>query len=143
MGMNFDMVGPGIVLALGCIGSVIGCTIAGMTSHGIMSRIEEGHAKYVALSATPSTQSILGFLLMIFMNNSVRAGTLSAESGIGIALFIGTALMLSAIFQGKCASSAIQATAKNPSLFGLCFAAIGIIEGFALFAFVFTLLIIR
>lgn len=141
--MDINMIGPGIVLALGCIGSTIGCAIAGMASHGVMSRVEEGHAKYVALSATPSTQSIIGFLLMIFMNQSIRAGTLSPMSGIGIALFVGTAIMFSAIFQGKCAATAIQATAKNPALFGMSFAAIGIIESFALFAFVFTLLIIR
>lgn len=141
--MDFGMIGPGIVLALGCIGSVIGCGIAGMVSHGVMSRVEEGHAKYVALSAAPSTQSIIGFLLMIMMSQSIRAGTLSSLSGVGIGLFVGTAIMLSAIFQGKCAASAIQATAKNPALFGMCWAAIGIIEGFALFAFVFAMLIIR
>jgi V/A-type H+-transporting ATPase subunit K len=141
--MDLNMLGPGIVLALGCLGSTIGCGIAGMASHGVMSRVEEGHAKFVALSATPSTQSIIGFLLMIFMSQSIKAGTLSPMSGIGIALFVGTAIMFSAIFQGKCAATAIQATAKNPALFGMSFAAIGIIESFALFAFVFTLLIIR
>ena len=141
--MDFNMIGPGIVLALGCLGSSIGCGIAGMASHGVMSRVEEGHAKYVALSAAPSTQSIFGFLLMILMSQSIKAGTLSPLSGIGIALFVGTAIMVSAIFQGKCAASAIQATAKNPALFGLCWAAIGVIESFALFAFVFAVLIIR
>jgi len=141
--MDFSMIGPGIVLALGCLGSSIGCGIAGMASHGVMSRVEEGHAKYVAFSAAPSTQSIFGFLLMILMSQSIKAGTLSPIGGIGIGLFVGTAIMFSAIFQGKCAASAIQATAKNPALFGMCWASIGIIESFALFAFVFAVLIIR
>lgn len=141
--MDISMIGPGIVLALGCLGSSIGCGIAGMASHGVMSRVEEGHAKYVAFSAAPSTQSIFGFLLMILMSQSIKAGNLSPIGGIGIALFVGTAIMFSAIFQGKCAASAIQATAKNPALFGMCWASIGIIESFALFAFVFAVLIIR
>lgn len=141
--MDFSMIGPGIVLALGCLGSAIGCGIAGMASHGVMSRVEEGHAKYVAFSAAASTQSIFGFLLMILMSQSIKAGTLSPISGIGIGLFVGTAIMFSGIFQGKCAASAIQATAKNPALFGLCWASLGIIESFALFAFVFAVLIIR
>lgn len=141
--MDFSMIGPGIVLAFGCLGSAIGCGIAGMASHGVMSRVEEGHAKYVAFSAAASTQSIFGFLLMILMSQSIKAGTLSPISGIGIGLFVGTAIMFSGIFQGKCAASAIQATAKNPALFGLCWASLGIIESFALFAFVFAVLIIR
>ncbi|MBF8262402.1 MAG: hypothetical protein HW387_67 [Parachlamydiales bacterium] len=141
--MDISMIGPAIVLGLGCLGSIIGCGIAGMASHGVMSRVEEGHAKYVALAAAPSTQSVLGFLLMIFIQQSINAHTLSPENGIGIAIFVGSAIMLSAIFQGKCAATAIQATAKNPALFGLCWTALGLIEGFALFAFVFALLIIR
>jgi V/A-type H+/Na+-transporting ATPase subunit K len=141
--MDFSMIGPGIILGMGCLGSVIGCGIAGMASHGVMSRVEEGHAKFVALSAAPSTQSILSFLLMILMKQSIRAGTLSPVNGIGIALFVGMAILCSAVFQGKCAATAIQTTAKNPALFGMCWAALGLIEGFALFAFVFALLIIR
>lgn len=141
--MDFSMIGPGIILGLGCLGSAIGCGIAGMASHGVMARVEEGHAKYVALSAAPSTQSIFGFLLMILMSQSIKAGTLSPLSGIGIALFVGTAILVSAVFQGKCAATAIQAVAKNPALFGMSWASIGIIESFALFAFVFAVLIIR
>ncbi len=141
--MDFNMIGPAIVLGLGCMGSAIGCGIAGMASHGVMSRVEEGHAKFVAFSAAPSTQSIFGFLLMILMSQSIKAGTLSGVNGIGIGIFVGMALMFSAVFQGKCAATAIQASAKNPALFGLCWAAIGILESFALFAFVFAMLIIR
>ena len=99
--MDFSMIGPGIVLALGCLGSAIGCGIAGMASHGVMSRVEEGHAKYVAFSAAASTQSIFGFLLMILMSQSIKAGTLSPISGIGIGLFVGTAIMFSADFSRK------------------------------------------
>jgi V/A-type H+-transporting ATPase subunit K len=141
--MELDMIGPGIALGLGCLGSAIGVGIAGMASHGVMSRVEEGHAKLIALSVMPSTQSILGFLLMFMMSASIKAGTLSGLSAIGIALFVGIAIMMSAVFQGKCAATAIQATAKNPALFGKCFVVLGVIESFALFAFVFSLLIIR
>jgi V/A-type H+-transporting ATPase subunit K len=50
--------------------------------------------------------------------------------------------MASAIFQGKVAATGIQASLKQPALYGKCFAAVGILESFALFVFVFTLLII-
>lgn len=141
--MDFDMIGPGIVLGMGCVGSSIGCGIAGMASHAVMSRVEEGHGKFIGLSAVPASQSIYGFILMILMRDSIRAGTLSAISAIGIAFFVGLAIMFSSIFQGRCAATAIQASAKQPAIFGKASAALGIVESFALFAFVFALLIIK
>ena len=50
--------------------------------------------------------------------------------------------MISSIYQGKCAATAIQASAKQPAIFGKAFSALAIVESFALFAFVFALLII-
>lgn len=140
--MDLLMVGPEIALALGCIGSSIGCGIGGMALHGVLSRTETGHGKLVALSAVPSSQAILGFVFMVLMRNPLQAGTLSPMSGIGIALFVGLALMLSAIYQGKCAASAIQAAAKQPAVFFKAAIAVGLIESFAIFAFVFSLLLI-
>jgi V/A-type H+-transporting ATPase subunit K len=140
--MDINMIGPGIALGLACLGSSIGCGIAGMASHGVMSRVEEGHGKFIALSAMPSSQSIYGFVLMILMKNAILAGTLSGIGGIGIGFFVGLAIMASSIFQGMCAATAIQASAKTPAVYGKCWAAIGIVESFALFAFVFALLII-
>lgn len=140
--MDYDMIGPGIVLGLGCLGSSIGCGIAGMASHAVMTRVEEGHGKFIGLSAIPSSQSIYGFVLMILMRDGIRAGTVTGLSAIGIALFVGFAIMVSSIYQGKCAATAIQASAKQPAIFGKCLAALGIVESFSLFAFVFALLII-
>ncbi|MBN2478863.1 MAG: ATP synthase subunit C [Parachlamydiales bacterium] len=140
--MDFNMFGPGIVLGLGCLGSSIGCGIAGMASHGVMTHTDEGHGKFIGLSAMPASQSIYGFVLMILMKNSILAGTVSAMSAIGIALFAGLAIMISSIYQGKAAATAIQASAKQPAIFGKCAAALGIIESFALFAFVFAILLL-
>jgi len=140
--MDLGMIGPGIALGLGCLGSAIGCGIAGMASHGIMCRVDEGHGKFIGLSAVPSSQAIYGFVLMLLMSNSIKAGTLSPLAGIGIGFFVGLAIMVSAIYQGRCAATAIQASAKQPAIFGKSFAALGIVESFALFAFVFALLII-
>ena len=139
--MDFNMVGPALALGLSCLGSAIGCGIAGMASHGVMARVEEGHGKFIGMSAAPSSQSIYGFILMLLMSQAIDAGTLSALSAVGIGLSSGLAIMTSAIFQGKCCASGIQASAKQPAIFGKCFAAVGIVESFALFAFVFALLI--
>lgn len=140
--MNIDVVGPAIVLALGCIGSAIGCGIAGMASHGVMSRVEDNHGKFIGMSAMPSSQSIYAFVLMLLMRDSIKAHSISALEGIGIGTSVGLAIMLSAIYQGMCAATGIQASAKQPAVFGKCFAALGIVESFSLFAFVFALLLL-
>ena len=140
--MDFNMVGPAIALGLSCIGCSIGCWIAGSASHAAMARSEEGHGKFIGMAAAPSSQVIYGFLLMLRMSNAIKAGTLSPVSAIAIGIFSGTAFAFSSIYQGKVCATGIQASLKSPGVYGKCFAAIGIIESFALFAFVFVLLII-
>jgi len=140
--MNWNMIGPAVVLGLGCLGSAIGCAIGSMASHGVMSRVDEGHGKFIAMSAMPSSQSIYAFVLMLLMKNSLDAGKISALAALGIGFPVGLAIMFSAIYQGMCAKTGIQACAKQPAVFGKCFIALGIVESFSLFAFVFALLLI-
>lgn len=140
--MNIDMIGPVLALSLSSIGSCIGCGIAGMASHAVMSRVEEGHGKFIGMAAAASSQSIYGFLLMLLMSKAIQEGSISGLEGIGIGAASGVAIMFSAIYQGMCAASGIQASAKHPAVYGKCFAALGIIESFALFTFVFTLLLL-
>lgn len=140
--MDFNMVGPAIALGLSCIGCCVGCWIAGAASHAAMARSEEGHGKFIGMAAAPSSQVIYGFLLMLMMKRAIEAGTLSPVDAIAIGLFSGMAFVFSSIYQGRVCATGIQASLKSPSVYGKCFAAIGIIESFALFAFVFALLII-
>lgn len=140
--MDFAMAGPAIVLGLGCVGSAIGCGIAGMASHAVMTRVDDNHAKFIGMSAVPSSQSIYAFLLMLLMRNAILANTLSPMSSVVIGFAVGSAILLSAVYQGMCAATAIQASAKQPALFGKCFAALVIVESFSLFAFVFALLLL-
>jgi len=140
--MNFDVVGPALVLGLACIGSSFGCGIAGMASHAVMARIDEGHGKMIGMSAMPSSQAIYGFILMLLMNGAIKDGSLSPMGGVGIGLSVGLALLFSSILQGQCCATGIQASAKQPAIYGKCFAAIGIVESFSLFSFVFALLLL-
>lgn len=140
--MDYDVVGPALVLGLAMIGSSFGCGIAGMASHAVMARIDEGHGKMIGMSAMPSSQAIYGFILMLLMNGAISDKSLSPMGGIGIGLSVGMALLFSSIMQGKCCATGIQASAKQPAIYGKCFAAIGIVESFSLFAFVFALLLL-
>jgi V/A-type H+/Na+-transporting ATPase subunit K len=140
--MDYSMIGPALVLGLGCIGSSIGCGIGGMACHAVMSRVEENHGKFIGMSAVAASQSIYGFVLMILMKNAILAGTLSPLAGIGIGFSVGLALLFSSAYQGMCAASGIQAAAKQPAILGKTMAALGIVESFSLFAFVFALLLL-
>jgi V/A-type H+-transporting ATPase subunit K len=53
----------------------------------------------------------------------------------------GLALLFSAVYQGRCCASAINAAKAKPEIFGLSLAPAAIVEGFAVFAFVFALVI--
>lgn len=139
--MDINMVGPAIVLGISSIGSCIGCYIAGAASHAVMARVEEGHGKFIGMSAAPASQSIYGFVLMLMMSRAIVAGALSPVAGIAIGLFSGLALAASSIFQGRVCATGIQASAKQPAIFGKCFASVGIIESFALFTLVFSILL--
>lgn len=126
-------------MALGAIGSIIGCAIAGQAAIGAMMETESGHGRYVGISAMPSSQVIYGIVIMFTLNREVTVQTGAGLFGIGI--FAGLALMYSGIYQGRACASAINAAKAKPEIFGLSLAPAAIVEGFAVFAFVFALVI--
>jgi len=126
-------------MALGAIGSIIGCAIAGQAAIGAMMETESGHGRYVGISAMPSSQVIYGIVVMFTLNREV---TVQAAPGLfGIGVFAGLALMYSGIYQGRACASAVNAAKAKPEIFGLSLAPAAIVEGFAVFAFVFALVL--
>ncbi|MEJ2443420.1 MAG: ATP synthase subunit C [Exilibacterium sp.] len=126
-------------MALGAIGSIIGCATAGQAAIGAMLDTETGHGRFIGVSAMPSSQVIYGIVVMFTLN---RALTLESAAGLlGVGFLTGIALMLSAIRQGQCCAAAIHATKAKPEIFAMSLAPAAIVEGFAVFAFVFALVI--
>jgi len=126
-------------MALGAIGSIMGCAIAGQAAIGAMMETDSGHGRYVGISAMPSSQVIYGIVIMFTLNREVTVQTGAGLFGIGI--FAGLALMYSGIYQGRACASAVNAAKAKPEIFGLSLAPAAIVEGFAVFAFVFALVI--
>ncbi|MGI9473927.1 MAG: ATP synthase subunit C [Rubripirellula sp.] len=125
--------------ALGAIGSIIGCARAGQAACGAMIDVESGYGRLIGLSALPSSQIIYGIVVMFTLNREVTTETAPGLFAIG--MLCGLALMMSAIFQGLCCASAIAASKTKPEIFGLSAAPAAIVEGFAVFAFIFALVI--
>ena len=126
-------------MALGAIGSIIGCAVAGQAAIGAMVDTESGHGRFIGVSVMPSSQVIYGIVVMFTLQRPVTPENAPALFGIGI--FAGLALMFSAIRQGQACASAIHASKTKPEIFGLSLAPAAIVEGFAVFAFVFALVL--
>ena len=125
--------------ALGAIGSILGCSRAGQAACGAMLEVESGYGRYVGASALPSSQTIYGIVVMFTLNRTVTAECAPGLLAIGV--LSGVALMMSAIMQGACCASAINVSKSKPEVFGLSVAPAAIVEGFAVFAFVFALVV--
>lgn len=126
-------------LALGSIGSMVGCARAGMAACGAMLDVERGFGRFVGIAAMPSSQTIYGIVVMVMLRREVAVA--SAPGMFGIGFLVGLALMLSAFAQGSACAAAINASKSKPEVFGISLAPAALVEGFAVFAFVFALVL--
>lgn len=126
-------------MALGGVGSVIGCSTAGMAAIGAMLDSESGYGRFVGISAMPSSQVIFGIVVMFTLNRPMTPEAAPAIFAVG--LLSGVALMICAIYQGQCCAAAIHAAKGKPEIFGLSIVPAAIVEGFSVFVFIFALVI--
>lgn len=126
-------------LALGAIGSMIGCARSGQAAVGALLEVEGGYGRFIGVSALPSSQVIYGIVVALSLNREVTAT--NAPGLFGIGALAGAALLFSAIYQGYACASAIHTGKSKAEVFGISIAPAAIVEGFAVFAFVFALII--
>ena len=129
-------------LALGAIGSMVGCSRAGQAAAGALLETEGGHGRYIGVSAMPSSQTIYGIVVMLTLNGTAEEMSVANAPGVfGIGVLAGLALMLSAFAQGSACAASINVSKSKPEIFGISLAPAAIVEGFAVFAFVFALVL--
>ena len=126
--------------AIGAVGSIIGCTQAGQAACGAMLDVESGYGRLVGLSALPSSQIIYGIVVTMTLRNYEMTPQ-TAPGLFAVGVLCGIALMFSAMYQGSCCAAAINASKSKPEVFGLSAAPAAIVEGFAVFAFIFALVV--
>jgi len=125
-------------LALGAVGSMIGCARAGQAAIGAMLEIESGYGRFIGVSAMPSSQVIYGVVVTLTFG-----GAMNEASAPGIfGPLAGVALMVSAVYQGYACASSISVSKNKPEVFGVSLAPAAVVEGFAVFAFVFALVLL-
>lgn len=140
--MNLAFIGYAAALGLSAMGSAFGAGMAGMASVGAWKKCyasgKQAPFIMIAFSGAPLTQTIYGFLLMTFIKNAAP----DAGLALGVGLFGGIAIGLSAFFQGKCAAASADALGSTGKGTANYFIVIGIVETVALFTLVFSLLLL-
>ncbi len=126
-------------LALGAIGSALGCTRAGQAAAGAMLETEGGYGRFVGVSAMPSSQTIYGIVVTLTLNRVLSLDNAPGVFGIGV--LTGLALLVSAAAQGLACAAAINVSKNKPEVFGISLAPAAVVEGFSVFAFVFALVL--
>ncbi len=140
--MNIGMIGPAAALGLAAVGSALGTGVASQAAIGgwkkCFANNKPAPFMLVAFSGAPLTQTIYGFLLMLFINGSDKDPLTLLSAGI----FGGLAMGFSAFFQGKVAARSADALAETGKGTANYFMVIGIVETVALFVMVFLLLML-
>ncbi|MGD1074512.1 MAG: ATP synthase subunit C [Thermodesulfovibrionales bacterium] len=126
-------------VALASIGSAIGCTRAGKAACGAIMEVDGGYGRYIGLSVLPSSIVIYGIVIMFALNRPVLP--VNAPGLFGVGTLVGVALLLIGALQGECCAAAINASKGKPAVFGLSVTPAAIVEGVAVFAFVFALIV--
>jgi len=140
--MNIGLIGPAAALGLAALGSALGTGVASQAAVGGWKKcfINNKPAPFLlaAFAGAPLTQTIYGFLLMLFIGTQNLT-----EFHAAIGIFGGLAMGLSAWMQGKAAARAADALAETGKGTALYFMVIGIVETVALFVMVFLLLLLN
>ena len=143
---SIAFIGMAAALGLSAAGSAFGAGFAGMSAVGAWKKCYASGRPapfiMIAFSGAPLTQTIYGFLLMNFIRSAASVET-NPNLGLGIGIFCGLAIGLSALFQGKCAAAAADALGATGKGTANYFIVIGIVETVALFTLVFGLLLLN
>jgi V/A-type H+-transporting ATPase subunit K len=135
-------VGLGACLGFAAIGSAVGAGIAGMAAIGAWKKclMQNKPVPFilVAFAGAPLTQTIYGFILMQTLFNTQA---LNAAELLGIGVFSGLGIAVSAVAQGAAAAAACDAYAETGQGFGNYMLILGLCETVALFVMVFSMLV--
>ena len=132
-------VGAYAPVALGAVGSMIGCARAGSAACGALLEVESGYGRYVGVAAMPSSQTIYGIVVTMSLQREL---TLENSPGIfGLGILVGLAMLFGGIAQGDACAASINVSKSKLEVFGISLAPAALVEGFCVFAFVFGLVL--
>ena len=149
-GNNLALLGAALATALAGMGSAKGVGLVGEAASGLLSEDPSKFGKALILQALPGTQGIYGLItsfLIIFKMGILSGAPVTLTVGQG-AYFFMAALPIalggyySAIKQGKVAAAGISLLAKRPKEVGKAITSAALVETYAIFAVLVSLLLV-
>ena len=149
-GNTLALIGAALATTLAGMGSAKGVGMVGEASSGLLSEDPSKFGKALILQALPGTQGIYGLItaFLIIFKMGVLSGnmlTLTIDQG---AYFLMASLPIaivgyfSAIKQGKVAAAGISLIAKRPKEVGKAITSAALVETYAIFAVLVSLLLV-
>ncbi len=138
--VSIGKIGATAVLGLSALGSALGSGTAALAAIGSWKKCYAQNKlapfMLVAFIGAPLSQTIYGFIVMLFILNASAAGAFWAGL-LGAGLFGGIAMGASAWLQGRAGAAAADALAETGQGAANYFMALGVIETVALFVLAF------
>ena len=151
-GTNLALLGAALAVALPCMGSARGVGIVGEASSGLLSEDPSQFGKALALQALPMTQGVYGLVAaFLIVNNIGLFGKTDYMVGMTFAqgayylmasLPIALAGYYSAVRQGRVAAGGINLLSKRPKELGKAVTSAALVETYAIFALLISLLLV-
>lgn len=142
--MNLGYFGAAAVLGISGVGSAIGLMIAGTGAIGSWKKCfmnnKQAPGMLTVFAGAPLTQTLYGFILMLFMQGAAADPTKNASLLFAIGIVCGCAIAASAIAQGTagaCGADALAETGEGGTNY---LTVVGLCETVAIFVVVFCLL---
>jgi len=138
--VSISKIGAAAVLGLSALGSALGSGVAALAAIGSWKKCYAQNKlapfMLVAFIGAPLSQTIYGFIVMLFILNAAAAGAYWAGL-LGAGLFGGIAMGASAWLPGRAGAAAADALAETGQGTANYFMALGVIETVALFVLAF------
>lgn len=146
-GNFFAMVGAAFAFILAGIGSARGVLLAGEAASGVVAEDSDKFVQVMILEALPSTQGIYGFVIAFMIMTKVTELGPAMDLNSGIALLIAALPMaivgfFTGIYQGRVAVAGIGIVAKRASDMVKGIILTLMVELFAIFAILISILMI-
>ncbi len=150
-GLQWAIAGAAFAAGFGGAGSSMGITYAARVAAGVLSEEPEKFGQLLALIVLPGTQGVYGLitalLVMIFLNMIGGAAPESIDLAKGMGVFfaclpVAIVCFISGIYQGLTSAGAIEMVAKRTETLGRAIILPALVETYALFSFVLSLLLL-
>lgn len=147
MGNFYALLGAAIAVLVSGIGSAIGVGRAGQAATAMLSKQPEKFGSAMTLTVMPSTQALYGFVVGFMV--LIKLGALGDMTPIDVAtgwsifaycLPVGFVGLGSAIMQGSVVVGSLAFVAKQDKAMGKSIPLVILVEMFAIFAFIISLL---